>query len=264
MDNHSISNTKFLSKDYRLIERGQGVEPLSGAQPHTTGYICSTILRKEYDQVINNLGLDSLEIENLAGVDEVGKGAIFGIVVAAAVILPPSAVSILLPAGVKDSKALSAAHRTRLDCLIREVAIDCQVGLATVAEIATINILEASLLAMERAIAKLSPKPSHCLIDGNQLLRFRELSPLPQSSLVRGDSLSLAIASASIVAKVWRDRYICEQAKIYPGYGLEQHKGYGTAMHKAAINNLGFTDQHRPFRLKGINLEIDFKDQPRD
>jgi len=205
------------------------------------------------DHSIKNLGENNLDVDHLAGVDEVGRGAIFGIVVAAAVILPPSATSVLSAAGVKDSKALSASARIKLDRLIRAVAVDCQVGLATVAEIATINILEASLLAMERAIAKLNPIPSHCLIDGNQRLRFREIAPLPQSTLVRGDSLSLAIASASIVAKVWRDQYICEQAKIYPGYDLEQNKGYGTAKHKAAINQLGLTDQHRPFKLTGIN-----------
>jgi len=198
------------------------------------------------DHFIENQG------DNWAGVDEVGRGAIFGIVVAAAVILPSSAALVLYTAGVKDSKKLSGLKRTELDRLIRQVAIDSQVGLATVAEIASLNILEASLLAMERAIAKLNPVPSHCLIDGNQLLRFRELSPLPQSSLVRGDSLSLAIASASIVAKVWRDQHICEQAKLYPGYGLEQNKGYGTARHIAAIKELGFTDQHRPFKISAL------------
>jgi ribonuclease HII len=204
--------------------------------------------------------MDDKNQANWAGVDEVGRGAIFGIVVAAAVILPSSAplvLSALLTTQgstqkVKDSKKLSAAKRTEMDRLIRQVAIDCQVGLATVAEIASLNILEASLLAMERAIAKLNPQPSHCSIDGNQLLRFRELAPLPQSCLVKGDSLDLAIASASIVAKVWRDRYICEQASLYPGYHLEQNKGYGTAKHIAAIKELGFTDQHRPFKISGL------------
>jgi ribonuclease HII len=122
--------------------------------------------------------------------------------------------------------------------------------LATVAEISEINILEASLLAMERAIAQLIPQPTHCLIDGNQKLRFRELSAMPQTTLVRGDNLSLAIASASIVAKVWRDRYLAEQAEIYPGYDLAQNKGYGTAKHLEAISRLGLTDQHRPFKVK--------------
>jgi ribonuclease HII len=200
----------------------------------------------------NKIGqIKSLERSpKVAGVDEVGRGALFGSVVAAAVILPDQAFQTLAEAGVKDSKRLSASQRNKLDLLIRELAVDCQVGVATVAEIAEINILEASLLAMERAIAKLMPQPHHCLIDGNQKLRFRELAAIPQTTLVKGDNLSLAIASASIVAKVWRDLYLEEQAKIYPGYDLAQNKGYGTAKHLEAISHLGLTDQHRSFRIK--------------
>jgi ribonuclease HII len=191
----------------------------------------------------------------VAGVDEVGRGALFGAVVAAAVILPPDRLASLHEAGVTDSKQLSSQQRAWLDTLIRNVAVDCQVGVATVVEIDRTNILEASLLAMERSLSALKIKPNHCLIDGNQPLRFRLISPLPQTTVVKGDLLCLSIAAASIVAKVWRDRLIAEQDDQYPGYDLASNKGYGTPKHKAAISSLGYTDQHRQsFKLKGLGI----------
>jgi ribonuclease HII len=189
----------------------------------------------------------------VAGMDEVGRGALFGVVVAASVILSPDCLTILHEAGVTDSKQLSPQRRAFLDTLIRDLAVDCQVGVATVAEIDRTDILEASLLAMERSLHALTAKPSHCLIDGNQSLRFRLISPLPQTTVVKGDTKCLSIAAASIVAKVWRDRLMEELAVQYPGYDLASNKGYGTPKHRAAILSLGYTDQHRQsFKLKGL------------
>ena len=107
------------------------------------------------------------------------------------------------------------------------------------------NILAASLLAMERAIAQLQPQPNHCLIDGNQLLRFKLIAPIPQTTVIKGDSLSVSIAAASIVAKVWRDRQMVELAEVYKGYDLATNKGYGTTKHREAIAKLGYSDLHR-------------------
>ena len=195
----------------------------------------------------------SLEIKNypVAGVDEVGRGCLFGEVVAAAVILPLGSLSDLENLGVTDSKKLSPKRREHLDRIIREVAIAYAIGSATAEEIDQMNILAASLLAMERAIAKLNPQPNHCLIDGNQLLRFKLIAPIQQTTIIKGDSLSISIAAASIIAKVWRDRKIVELAEIYTGYDLISNKGYGTAKHRAAIAQLGYSDLHRKtFKIK--------------
>jgi ribonuclease HII len=197
--------------------------------------------------MINREDIRSLEIENypLAGVDEVGRGALFGEVVAAAVILPIDRFTYLENLGVTDSKKLSPHRREQLDLLIREVAIACEVGTASAIEIDQINILAASLLAMERAIAKLPLPPKHCLIDGNQRLRFELIPPIPQTTIIKGDSRSITIASASIVAKVWRDRQMRELDKIYPVYDIGNSKGYGTVKHRQAIEDFGISELHR-------------------
>jgi ribonuclease HII len=189
----------------------------------------------------------SLEIANfpVAGVDEVGRGCLFGDVVAAAVILPSDRLMELEQLGVTDSKKLSPKRREQLDLIIREVAIAYAIGHASAMEIDEMNILAASLLAMERAIAQLQPQPNHCLIDGNQLLRFKLIAPIPQTTVIKGDSLSVSISAASIVAKVWRDRQMLELAEIYKGYDLATNKGYGTAKHREAIAKLGYSDLHR-------------------
>ena len=189
----------------------------------------------------------SLEMANypVAGVDEVGRGCLFGDVVAAAVILPSDRLTELEQLGVTDSKKLSPKRREQFDLIIREVAIAYAIGHASALEIDEMNILAASLLAMERAIAQLQPQPNHCLIDGNQLLRFKLIAPIPQTTVIKGDSLSVVIAAASIVAKVWRDRQMVELAEIYRGYDLATNKGYGTAKHREAIAKLGYTDLHR-------------------
>lgn len=180
--------------------------------------------------------------ELIAGVDEVGRGALFGPVVAAAVILPDSAVAELLALGVTDSKLLSAIQRDRLVDQVRRLAIDCQIGLASVWEIDRLNILQASLLAMRRAIARLSPQPDLCLVDGNQ--RIPGLL-IPQHPIIKGDQNCLAIAAASIIAKVWRDRLIVRLSARYPHYDLATNKGYGTAAHRLALQTYGCTAQHR-------------------
>lgn len=178
----------------------------------------------------------------VAGVDEVGRGALFGPVVAAACILPESALDELTALGVRDSKQLSATARERLAVKIRAVAVDCQIGMASVREIERLNILQATLLAMKRAILKLKVQPQLCLIDGNQ--RVPGLL-IPQETMVKGDCHALAIAAASIVAKVWRDRLIVRLAAKYPEYDLTNNKGYGTAKHRQALQRWGPSPQHR-------------------
>lgn len=178
----------------------------------------------------------------VAGVDEVGRGALFGPVVAAAVILPASALPALAAEQVRDSKKLSAARRLQLAAKICQVATDWQIGFASTAEIDRINILQASLLAMKRAVLKLKVQPELCLIDGNQSIK--DLS-VPQQTVVKGDEQSLAIASASIVAKVWRDALIVRLAAKYPMYDLVTNKGYGTQRHLQALEKYGPSRLHR-------------------
>ena len=168
-----------------------------------------------------------------------GRGALLGPVVAAAVVLPASAISPLTSAGVTDSKKLSPAKRQQLAVQIRQIA-RCGVGLASVYEIDSVNILQASLLAMHRAVVRLSPLPQLCLIDGNQ--RVPRL-PTAQRTIIKGDQHELAIAAASIVAKVWRDELIIRLHRHYPGYDLASNKGYGSAKHLAGITQLGICRQ---------------------
>ena len=186
----------------------------------------------------------SLDGESLvvSGVDEVGRGALFGPVVAAAVILPTSVLSELVEAKIRDSKQLSAYRREELAKKICNCALAWGVDSASSAEIDQINILQASLLAMKRAVLKLKVKPQLCLVDGNHTIK--DLS-IPQQTLVKGDEKSIVIASASIVAKVWRDDLITQWAKKYPMYDLAANKGYGTARHLQALKEYGASPLHR-------------------
>jgi ribonuclease HII len=190
--------------------------------------------------------VDSYELtcqeDSISGVDEVGRGALFGVVVAAAVILPKTAIPDCQTWGIKDSKKLSAARREQLAPMIQQVAIAHQIGIATVAEIDDLNILQASLLAMKRAIIGLNVTPELCLIDGNR--QIPDFS-LPQQTLVKGEDRAVSIAAASILAKVWRDRLITELAITYPMYDLVNNKGYGTAKHLSAIAQYGVSPEHR-------------------
>lgn len=178
----------------------------------------------------------------VAGVDEVGRGALFGPVVAAAVILPTSTLSKLAIAGIKDSKQLSGLQRLKLAQEIKELALDWRIGYATSQEIDQFNILQASLLAMKRGILKLNVKPDICLVDGNYSLPDL---PLPQQTMIKGDERSLEIAAASIVAKVWRDDLVMRLATKYPNYDLVANKGYGTQKHRLALQQYGPSRLHR-------------------
>jgi len=189
----------------------------------------------------------------VAGVDEVGRGALFGPVVAAAVILPASALSSLAAANIKDSKQLSSYRRLQLAEQIQAVALDWNIGIASTTEIDRLNILQASLLAMKRAVLKLKFQPNLCLVDGNHAMKDL---PVPQQTLIRGDERSLAIASASIVAKVWRDALLVRLALKYPLYDLAGNKGYGTQFHLRALQQYGPTRWHRKsFRPCQIRAE---------
>ena len=178
----------------------------------------------------------------VAGVDEVGRGALFGPVVAAAVILPASALPQLAIIGVKDSKQLSRLRRLKLAQEIQRLALDWRIGYATSYEIDQINILQASLLAMKRAVLKLKVQPNICLVDGNQSLP--DLA-IPQQTMVKGDERSLEIAAASVVAKVWRDELVIRFAAKYPNYDLVANKGYGTERHRLALQQYGPSRLHR-------------------
>lgn len=180
--------------------------------------------------------------ELVAGVDEVGRGALFGPVVAAAVILPKSAFAELSAAGVRDSKQLSSYRRGKLAAQIQAIALDWKIGYASNKEIDQINIFHASLLAMKRAVIKLNVEPELCLVDGKWQLPDL---PIPQQNLVKGDEKSLVIAAASIVAKVWRDDLITRLAAKYPAYNLAGNKGYGTAHHLLALQQHGPSRFHR-------------------
>lgn len=193
----------------------------------------------EFDTAIA-LSLDGDLI--VSGVDEVGRGALFGPVVAAAVILPISALSELVEAKIRDSKQLSAYRREELAKKICNCALTWGIDSASSAEIDQINILQASLLAMKRAVLKLKVKPQLCLVDG--IHAIKDLS-IPQQTLVKGDEKSIVIASASIVAKVWRDDLITQLAKKYPMYDLAANKGYGTARHLQALKEYGASPLHR-------------------
>ena len=172
----------------------------------------------------------------VVGVDEVGRGPLAGPVTAAAVRLDPDC----LPDGLDDSKALAAPQRARLAAELAGCA-EIAVVHVEVAEIDAVNILQASLLAMGRAVALLAP-PCHVLVDGD---RAPEALPCPATALVRGDARALSIAAASIVAKVARDALMVDLAQQYPGYGWERNAGYATKMHLAALRALGPTPQHR-------------------
>ncbi len=173
----------------------------------------------------------------IAGIDEAGRGPLAGPVVSAAVILP-QAFSV---AEVTDSKKLSAKKRGRLYEEIYAHAVSVGIGIVDAAEIDRINILQASLLTMSMATHNLNPQPECLLIDGP----FRIPSRLPQKPITRGDTLSVSIAAASIVAKVTRDRLMETYNEYYPQYGFLQHKGYPTRAHKAAIRKFGFCPIHR-------------------
>ena len=197
--------------------------------------------------------IDMWEIENrhfaegiqiICGVDEAGRGPLAGPVCAVAVILPAN---LDIP-GLTDSKKLSDKRRRELYPVIKEQAIAYGIGFASHEEIDEINILQATFLAMERAMNQLTIRPDLALIDGNRQKDFG----IPVETVVKGDSLSASIAAASVLAKVSRDDVMLQLAQEYPGYGFEVHKGYGTKAHYEALHNLGPSPIHRMSFLKKL------------
>jgi ribonuclease HII len=176
-------------------------------------------------------------VVHIAGVDEVGMGPLAGPVVAAAVVFPPNAEI----AGIDDSKALDRESRQRLDLEIRQKAVAVGVGIVQVEEIDHLNIYHAGLRAMQLAICNLPVVPQHVLVDGRTIPDVTQ----PQNSFAKGDGLNFSIASASIVAKVYRDRLMTDFDAAYPGYGFANHKGYATLEHQNAIRELGPCPIHR-------------------
>ena len=185
---------------------------------------------------------DSLGLHLICGVDEAGRGPLAGPVCAAAVILPEH---LQIP-GLNDSKKLTDKKRRELFPVIQEQAVAYGIGLASEQEIDEINILQATFLAMRRALDQLSVRPEIALIDGNRETDFG----LPVKTVVKGDSLSANIAAASILAKVTRDNLMLEMAGKYPEYGFEIHKGYGTKAHYEALRTYGPCPIHRKTFLK--------------
>ncbi len=183
--------------------------------------------------------------EFICGVDEAGRGPLAGPVCAAAVILPRG----LVIDGLNDSKKLSDKKRDALFDTIKNSAISYGIAFATVEEIEELNILSATMLAMNRAIAQLQPKPQLALIDGN---RNKEIE-INSQCVVKGDSRCADIAAASILAKVTRDRYMLEMAEKYPEYHFEKHKGYGTKLHYEALRELGPSEIHRMSFLRKMH-----------
>lgn len=181
-------------------------------------------------------------IKLVCGVDEAGRGPLAGPVCAAAVILP---LGLEIP-GLNDSKKLTDKKRRELYDIMIEQAVSYGIAFASEQEIDEINILQATFLAMERAMQKLSPQPELALIDGNRTKDFG----LPVRTIVKGDSLSASIAAASILAKVTRDRLMEEYDAQYPQYGFAVHKGYGTKRHYAALREYGPCPIHRQTFLK--------------
>lgn len=192
--------------------------------------------------------------ENLteAGCDEAGRGCLAGPVFAAAVILPPG----FECEELNDSKQLSEKARYKLRPYIEEKALAWAVGIVSQEEIDQINILNASFLAMHRAVSQLKVKPEHLLIDGN---RFKKYEDIPHTCVVKGDGKFMPIAAASVLAKTYRDDYMLEIHAEYPTYDWDRNKGYPTLKHRKAIETYGITPHHRKtFNLLNKQFELDF------
>lgn len=180
--------------------------------------------------------------ERIAGVDEAGRGPLAGPVVAAAVILDP----LRYPPGLADSKTLSAARRETLATAIRQCAPGVGIGVVGREDIDTLNILEATMLAMQKAVASLPIRPDRVLVDGNRAPKVHHTGkPCPAEWIVRGDATDPAIGAASIIAKVYRDELMVAIDRSFPEYGFARHKGYGTREHCAKLAEIGPCSEHR-------------------
>ena len=213
--------------------------------------------RKRWTTIERDLRLQKGPL--LAGVDEVGRGPIAGPVVACAVIMPPDIRAI---AGVDDSKRLTHDQRVRLAVKIRERAVAYALGAASVREIDTINIYQASVLAMQRALTRLRVKPDHVVIDG----RAMRTLPIPHTAVVRGDRRCFSVACASILAKVTRDLLMTRLAQRYPHYIWDHNAGYTTREHVIGLTGHGITPHHRKSfcRISDLLLELEHQTQLED
>ncbi|WP_082652095.1 ribonuclease HII [Gorillibacterium timonense] len=192
------------------------------------------------------------DVHHIAGIDEVGRGCLFGDVVAAAVVLPKG----LVLEGVNDSKKLTAKKRDELFDLIREQAIAYGIAAVSSEIVDRINIKQAARLAMKQALEQLAPQPDYLLVDAEKVD-----SPLPQLAIIHGDACSQSIAAASILAKVTRDRMCLEWDKQYPEYGIAVHKGYATKLHREQLKAFGPTPLHRVSFLKNLFAEMEAEQQ---
>lgn len=196
---------------------------------------------RQYPDLSFELSLWSAGIQHIAGLDEAGRGAWAGPVAAGAVILPADPTIIRQLSGVRDSKQMIASQRTFWAEKIKSLTLCWSVGLASSIEIDKLGILPATRLAMTRALSKLVPTPEHLLIDA---VKLPEIA-IPQGILIKGDARSLSIAAASVLAKTARDALMIELDIIYPAYGFARNKAYGTAFHRAALNQSGPCPEHR-------------------
>lgn len=199
------------------------------------------------DKLFYEREMTQLGAQYIAGVDEAGRGPFAGPVVCAAVILPLEKTNLI--EGIDDSKKLKEGERERLAELIRERAIAYKICEVDNKTIDRINILQATKLCMKQAVEGLAVEPDVVFVDGN----FKIDISFPQQTLIKGDALSYSIGAASILAKVYRDRLMCEFDKIYPQYGFAKHKGYGTKMHRDAIREYGLCEIHRRTFIKNYS-----------
>lgn len=204
--------------------------------------MCFTSLKKQSNSLVGDsfcFEFKAIEqgFSRIAGIDEVGRGALFGPVCVAAVILDLHQV----PQGIRDSKKLNPKQRQVLAENIRETAVSYSIAFVEAGEIDQINILQATIKALQAAVLGLKERPDFLLIDGT----LKAGLGIPEKSIVKGDALSVSIGAASIVAKVARDQLVSALEVVYPGYDLSRNKGYGTAIHLEALSKLGPTDQHR-------------------
>jgi ribonuclease HII len=217
-----------------MAARKQGSGAAGGAATKARPKRCDPTLEEE-----ERLKLQGHTL--IAGLDEAGRGCLAGPVVAAAAVLPLAEDCLRLFAGVRDSKQLSEAQRERLYAVVMERAVGVGVGIISAQVIDRYNILRATRMAMQQALAALPVQPTYLLLDAVKLSAVR----LPQLALIKGDARCLSIAAASIVAKVTRDRLMLALDQQYPGYGFARHKGYSTADHKRALLALGPSPAHR-------------------
>ncbi len=239
---------RSVSADGRAIEIPPEVIPSERHHPHHPHH-----RRKRWTTIEKEIR--ALHGPLIAGVDEVGRGPLAGPVVACAVIMPPDMRAI---AGVDDSKRLTPDQRVRLAVKIRERALDWALGAASVHEIERLNIYQASVLAMRRALRRLRVSPDHVLIDGKTMRTL----PIPHTAVVHGDARCFSIACASIVAKVTRDHLMARLAVRHPAYTWERNVGYTTRAHIAGLASHGITQHHRRSFFRVSQLVLDFDALP--